>query len=1121
MRPTPAFIIVFLWLLGSTLDAKPLEQVSLQLHWEHQFQFAGYYMAKEKGFYKAADLDVEIREMRHLHNIADDVDRGLAHYGTGRSQLLIERSQGKKIVLLAPIFQSSPIVLITKKSADIKSIADLSGKRFSGAMDIIDDIAIISMIGGQKLDNIGSIITDSKNRISDFLNDDVDALVVYHSNEYYTLEESGTNLKVIDPKDHGFDFYSDILFTSEDEVYSHRYRALAMKDASLQGWEYVFEHIEETIDLIMQKYNSQGKSRDALLYEAHALRELAYYKTENIGVIDKERITQTYADFKRAGLISKKLDLDTFILTELKTESEGITFTQEEKNYLASKDELVICSTSDWLPYLGNRGKTTFGIVHDYFQVFAEKIGLAMRFDLVRDLDSCVQRLADGHADVISTIATTPELYSDITPSNSYGNDNVALVTPIDTPYINELHLYTGRVGISTLYQELTLYLEKKFPDLQIEEVSSTEDGLEKVADGRLDALIDMYQISTFTINNEYRDGLKVNTTIAELFIGGAVGIPSDEMLLRSIFNKAIDAFSAQEQAKIINSWIRTKKVYAPDYLLIGEVAAIALLIILALLYRQRFLQRHNHLLLKANESIKEQKEKIKEQKQVYELVFDNTTDGLLILSEGKFIDCNDAIVKVLNAKSKDDILSTRLAQFSPKYQPEDNLSSELSEKMIALAFKNRGHRFEWLHTRITGEEFWSEITLTPFLLNENELLYVVWRDISEAKELALQNSYLKERMELAFDGSQDGLWDWNLIDNSVYFSPRWKEMIGFKENEFDSDLETWRSRIHPEDIKEVLRKVTLTVNGEKDFFENKHRIRHKDGHWVWVYDRGTVQLNSDGKPFRMIGTHTDLTTEINLSNKLTELNRDLEKRVKYEVTQNLKKEELLMHQARLAQMGEMLSMIAHQWRQPLSAISAAISTLQLNNMLNQYDKTLFNSKLGNIAGYVQHLSRTINDFRSFFKEHKTMEETSLEEIVNSVLTITGPSLQDKGIALEYDFSANITFKTYVNEFKQVVLNLIKNAEDALIEKQTTDPQITIRTYLEGDTCNLEVSDNAGGVIPENLEHIFDLYFTTKERDGTGLGLYMSKMIIEDHCRGTITVHNSDHDAIFTIKVPL
>ena len=225
-----------------------------------------------------------------------------------------------------------------------------------------------------------------------------------------------------------------------------------------------------------------------------------------------------------------------------------------------------------------------------------------------------------------------------------------------------------------------------------------------------------------------------------------------------------------------------------------------------------------------------------------------------------------------------------------------------------------------------------------------------------------------------------------------------------------------------------------------------------------------------------------------------------------------------MLQQSRLAQMGEMISMIAHQWRQPLAAISSISSALTLKAHLNKLDNPTIIELAGKIDSNSQHLSSTIDDFRDFFKSNKQKLQTNYSILVKSVLEIIEISLINKNIKLIKDLRSDDNFQSYPNEIKQVMLNLMKNAEDVLIEKEISDPCIKISTYREKDFLVLRISDNAGGIPEDIIPKIFDPYFSTKtEKDGTGLGLYMSKTIIENHCNGRLTAQNDNDGAVFKI----
>ncbi|WP_373001452.1 sensor histidine kinase [Sulfurimonas sp.] len=230
------------------------------------------------------------------------------------------------------------------------------------------------------------------------------------------------------------------------------------------------------------------------------------------------------------------------------------------------------------------------------------------------------------------------------------------------------------------------------------------------------------------------------------------------------------------------------------------------------------------------------------------------------------------------------------------------------------------------------------------------------------------------------------------------------------------------------------------------------------------------------------------------------------------------KKDKLMFQQSRFAQMGEMISMIAHQWRQPLNMISVTTASIQFDVMLDKIEKEKLVGSMESIANYSQHLSDTIDDFRNFFRPAKEMQRTSYCEEVKSVLNIIGDSITAKNIEIIKDLNCKSEFNVYSNELKHVIINIIKNSEDVLVENNIENPYIKIRTYKQDKTRVLEISDNGGGISLDNIEKIFDPYFSTKmKRSGTGLGLYMSKIIIEEHCGGKLEVANNRDGAVFKV----
>ena len=308
----------------------------------------------------------------------------------------------------------------------------------------------------------------------------------------------------------------------------------------------------------------------------------------------------------------------------------------------------------------------------------------------------------------------------------------------------------------------------------------------------------------------------------------------------------------------------------------------------------------------------------------------------------------------------------------------------------------------------------------------------------------------------------------------------------------------------HPDMPKEAFKELWKTIQSGKSW-KGKVKNRKKSGDYYWVYANIEPLYNSKGQIDSYISIRLDITEQEKLIQKIKE-----------EEEKNKQNEKLLQQQHRLAQMGEMISMIAHQWRQPLSAITAASGAITLKAKLNKLDKDTALELSNKISDFSKHLSSTIDDFRNFFKSNKELKETNFEKILENVMTIVENSLKNNKIDVSIKINSIKNFNTYENEVKQVILNLIKNAEDALLENNIENPNIEI--YIDGE--KLVISDNAGGIPQDIMDKIFDPYFSTKEKkDGTGLGLYMSKTIIEEHCKGTLHVKNNKNGAEFMINL--
>ncbi|TVO68430.1 ABC transporter substrate-binding protein [Denitromonas ohlonensis] len=288
------------------------DSVVLQLRWVHQFQFAGYYAALEKGYYAAAGLDVEIRAAGpNKPTPLEELTKGNAHYGVGNSGLVVAYQQGAPVVALAAIFQRSPNVWLTLEASHLITPLDLAGKRLMMTPSV-ENAELLSLLAMEGIARDRLNIVPSSFDIDDLITGRVDAFNAYATNEPYLLEQLGIAYRIIDPHDYGIDFYSDVLFTTEDELLRHPQRVAAFQAASLKGWDYAMAHPEEIVDLIRQRYNPE-KSRDHLLFEATTIRTIMQPDLIQIGHMNPLRWQRIADTFVRQGMNTPARPLDGFL----------------------------------------------------------------------------------------------------------------------------------------------------------------------------------------------------------------------------------------------------------------------------------------------------------------------------------------------------------------------------------------------------------------------------------------------------------------------------------------------------------------------------------------------------------------------------------------------------------------------------------------------------------------------------------------------------------------------------------------------------------------------------------------------------------------------------------------
>ncbi len=312
-KPIHLFVLGLL-IICFTEKTFALEKVTLQLKWYHQFQFAGYYAAVEKGFYQKVGLQVELTERNTKISTIESVLNGSADYGVAGSEILSEWLSGKPVVVLGVIFQHSPNILISKADSGILSPQHLQGRRVMlGSLGGSADISAMIVNEGASIDKM-NVLKHSYN-INDLINGKVDIMSAYLTDQPFYLKNRKINYKILQPLNYGIDFYGDVLFTSQKEISENPERVKKIRSASLLGWEYAMAHPDEMIELIhkIPSIRQRKISKQHLQYEAETTRQLILPQMIEIGHINPGRWKRMAKTFVDLGLAEPNYSLDGFI----------------------------------------------------------------------------------------------------------------------------------------------------------------------------------------------------------------------------------------------------------------------------------------------------------------------------------------------------------------------------------------------------------------------------------------------------------------------------------------------------------------------------------------------------------------------------------------------------------------------------------------------------------------------------------------------------------------------------------------------------------------------------------------------------------------------------------------
>jgi PAS domain S-box-containing protein len=494
--------------------------------------------------------------------------------------------------------------------------------------------------------------------------------------------------------------------------------------------------------------------------------------------------------------------------------------------------------------------------------------------------------------------------------------------------------------------------------------------------------------------------------------------------------------------------------------------------------------------------------ERLSESEERYRLLFDSSREAMMTFAppSWNYTSGNPAALEMFGVMDAAEFNILGPWDVSPEYQPDGSLSVKKGLEQIEVAMREGFHFFEWTHQRLDGTAFPATVLLTRIEMAGQTFVQATVRNITAQKQV--EELLLKERQRLAdiIEGTNVGTWEWNIQTGETVFNERWAEIIGYTLGEISPvSIETWMKFAHPDDLKassELLEKHFL---GDLEYYECETRMKHKDGRWIWILDRGkATSWTEDGKPLMMAGTHQDITERKQTEEELIETNRRLEETTKHAND--------MAEQAEAANMAksEFLANMSHEIRTPMNGVIGMTGLLldtELNNDQRRYAEAVRSSG--------ESLLGLINDILDFSKieagklELETLD-FDLRALLDDFAAIEAIRANDKG--LEFICAIDPDVPTFLRgdpgRLRQILTNLTGNAV-----KFTHEGEISVRASLisesDGEAAiRFSVKDTGIGIPADKQEILFQKFTqadasTTRKYGGTGLGLAISKQLAE------------------------
>lgn len=546
---------------SAAIEKNDLHKVSLQLQWKYQFQFAGFIAAKEKRFYREAGLEVELREYQPGMHIPSEVLEGRTEFASGYATVIRDRMQGKPLLLIANYLKRSPHALVTQPN--IYFPAELKDKRVMAEPNELASTNFKQMFKRFDITDEDFTVVPHTFDIEAFEKGDVDAMTVFLTNEVFQLNQKRIPFNILDPSSYGVPFYDGNLFTSDSYARSHPETVAAFLTASNRGWKYALEHSEEIIDLIKERYDTQNKSREHLLFEAREIRRFIQPEAYPLGSIDPEHIRKIQEVFVETGFVDEIIEPESFIFRA--TPKRALHLTPEEHAFLKSNPRLRILHYPDLPPYTLYKSDGFQGYWIDLLELMFEGLSVELTHDSRRGTTEEYAALLDsGEADILTSVLITPSRRSALAfsdPINRVGYP--AIIAKSRSEPLTDLESLRGKRVALVKGHQFETHLTQSGIDYQLVEVISLPEALDAVSYGLADATLMDNAMATWLANEMNLTNL--HPTGAARFpemeeMSAAFAMAHNRPLLQGLMNHLYQQVDPTRIAKLREKWLFQKQ---------------------------------------------------------------------------------------------------------------------------------------------------------------------------------------------------------------------------------------------------------------------------------------------------------------------------------------------------------------------------------------------------------------------------------------------------------------------------------------------------------------------------------------------------------------------------------